>query len=154
MPSDVSYNMAEDQWIPEYGFQIDPKQTLKFTLYKLMAMCAASYICELCQALNIPIVLWAGCVVCRWWASFADGMYLFGASSSLQGGWVMWLNSYPPFIVMAKCRFSVVFESPVRSGFFMPKGFNHNCNRSAFSPEVKRPNRTTKRPQTVVFCGL
>ena len=48
----------------------------------------------------------------------------------------------------------VVFECPVRSGFLMPKGFNRNRNRSAFSPEVKRPNRTAKRPQTAVFCSL
>ncbi|EDR08113.1 uncharacterized protein LACBIDRAFT_297814 [Laccaria bicolor S238N-H82] len=49
---------------------------------------------------------------------------------------------------------SVVFESPVRSGFLMPRGVNRNRNRSAFSPEVKRPDRTAKRPQTAVFCGL
>ncbi|EDR04035.1 uncharacterized protein LACBIDRAFT_306413 [Laccaria bicolor S238N-H82] len=48
----------------------------------------------------------------------------------------------------------VVFESPVRSGFLMPRGVNRNRNRSAFSPEVKRPDRTTKRPQTAVFCSL
>ncbi|EDR00992.1 uncharacterized protein LACBIDRAFT_312735 [Laccaria bicolor S238N-H82] len=48
----------------------------------------------------------------------------------------------------------VVFESPVRSGFLMPRGVNRNRNRSAFSPEVKRPDRTAKRPQTAVFCGL
>ncbi|EDQ98584.1 uncharacterized protein LACBIDRAFT_298843 [Laccaria bicolor S238N-H82] len=48
----------------------------------------------------------------------------------------------------------IVFESPVRSGFLMPRGVNHNRNRSAFSPEVKRPDRTAKRPQTAVFCGL
>ncbi|EDR00886.1 uncharacterized protein LACBIDRAFT_312838 [Laccaria bicolor S238N-H82] len=46
----------------------------------------------------------------------------------------------------------LVFESPVRSGFLMPRGVNRN--RSAFSPEVKRPDRTAKRPQTAVFCGL
>ena len=48
----------------------------------------------------------------------------------------------------------VVFESPVWSGFFMPKVFKHNCNRSAFSPDVKRPDWTTKRLQTAVFCSL
>ncbi|EDR15452.1 uncharacterized protein LACBIDRAFT_301813 [Laccaria bicolor S238N-H82] len=48
----------------------------------------------------------------------------------------------------------LVFESPVRSGFLMPRGVNRNRNRSAFSPEVKRPDRTAKRPQTAVFCGL
>ncbi|EDR00565.1 uncharacterized protein LACBIDRAFT_313214 [Laccaria bicolor S238N-H82] len=48
----------------------------------------------------------------------------------------------------------IVFESPVRSGFLMPRGVNRNRNRSAFSPEVKRPDRTAKRPQTAVFCGL
>ncbi|EDR01561.1 uncharacterized protein LACBIDRAFT_310926 [Laccaria bicolor S238N-H82] len=47
-----------------------------------------------------------------------------------------------------------VFESPVRSGFLMPRGVNRNRNWSAFSPEVKRPDRTAKRPQTAVFCGL
>ena len=26
----------------------------------------------------------------------------------------------------------IVFESPVRSSFFMPKGFNHNSNQSGF----------------------
>ncbi|EDR10774.1 uncharacterized protein LACBIDRAFT_315543 [Laccaria bicolor S238N-H82] len=51
-------------------------------------------------------------------------------------------------------RKMLVFESPVRSGFLMPRGVNRNRNRSAFSPEVKRPDRTTKRPQTAVFCGL
>ena len=45
----------------------------------------------------------------------------------------------------------VVFESLIRSGFLMPKSFNHN--RSAFSPEVKRQNWTAKRLQTVVFCS-
>ncbi|EDR00832.1 uncharacterized protein LACBIDRAFT_312831 [Laccaria bicolor S238N-H82] len=49
---------------------------------------------------------------------------------------------------------NVVFESPVRSGFLMPRGVNRNRNRSAFSPEVKRPDQTAKRLQTVVFCGL
>ncbi|EDR09159.1 uncharacterized protein LACBIDRAFT_296497 [Laccaria bicolor S238N-H82] len=34
------------------------------------------------------------------------------------------------------------------------RGVNRNRNRSAFSPEVKRPDRTAKRPQTAVFCGL
>ncbi|EDQ98228.1 uncharacterized protein LACBIDRAFT_307324 [Laccaria bicolor S238N-H82] len=48
----------------------------------------------------------------------------------------------------------LVFESPVRSGFLMPRGVNCNRNRSAFPPEVKRPDRTAKRPQTAVFCGL
>ncbi|EDQ99509.1 uncharacterized protein LACBIDRAFT_334943 [Laccaria bicolor S238N-H82] len=48
----------------------------------------------------------------------------------------------------------IVFESPVRSGFLMPRGVNRNHNRSAFSPEVKRPDRTAKRLQTAVFCGL
>ncbi|EDR07735.1 uncharacterized protein LACBIDRAFT_298227 [Laccaria bicolor S238N-H82] len=48
----------------------------------------------------------------------------------------------------------LVFESPVRSGFLMPRGANRNRNRSAFSPEVKRPDWTAKRPQTAVFCGL
>ncbi|EDQ98967.1 uncharacterized protein LACBIDRAFT_318422 [Laccaria bicolor S238N-H82] len=48
----------------------------------------------------------------------------------------------------------LVFESPVRSGFLMPRGVNRNRNWSAFSPEVKRPDRTAKRPQTAVFCGL
>ncbi|EDR00316.1 uncharacterized protein LACBIDRAFT_314462 [Laccaria bicolor S238N-H82] len=48
----------------------------------------------------------------------------------------------------------LVFESPVQSGFLMPRGVNRNRNRSAFSPEVKRPDQTAKRPQTAVFCGL
>ncbi|EDR12542.1 uncharacterized protein LACBIDRAFT_323858 [Laccaria bicolor S238N-H82] len=51
-------------------------------------------------------------------------------------------------------NFGDLFESPVRSGFLMPRGVNRNRNRSAFSPEVKRPDRTAKRPQTAVFCGL
>ena len=46
----------------------------------------------------------------------------------------------------------IVFESPVWSGFLMPKGFNRNHNRSAFFPEVKRLNRTAKRLQSVVFA--
>jgi len=33
----------------------------------------------------------------------------------------------------------LVFESPVWSGFLMPKSFNHNRNRSAFFLEVKKP---------------
>ena len=33
-----------------------PKRTFKFSLYKLMAMRAASYVCELRPALNVPIV--------------------------------------------------------------------------------------------------
>ncbi|EDR02652.1 uncharacterized protein LACBIDRAFT_332148 [Laccaria bicolor S238N-H82] len=41
-------------------------------------------------------------------------------------------------------------SSPVRSGFLMPRGVNRNRNRSAFSPEVKRPDRTAKRPQTTL----
>ena len=48
----------------------------------------------------------------------------------------------------------VVFESPVQSSFLMPKGFNRNHNWSAFVPEVKRLDQTTKRQQTTVFCGL
>ncbi|EDR10723.1 uncharacterized protein LACBIDRAFT_324576 [Laccaria bicolor S238N-H82] len=44
----------------------------------------------------------------------------------------------------------LVFESPVRSGFLMPRGVNRNRNRSAFSPEVKRPDWTAKRPQTAL----
>ncbi|EDQ99162.1 uncharacterized protein LACBIDRAFT_317518 [Laccaria bicolor S238N-H82] len=52
------------------------------------------------------------------------------------------------------CSVASAFESPVRSGFLMPRGVNRNRNRSAFSPEVKRPDRTAKRPQTTVFCGL
>lgn len=32
----------------------------------------------------------------------------------------------------------LVFKSPVRSGFFMPQGFNRNRNRSAFLPGVKK----------------
>ena len=38
----------------------------------------------------------------------------------------------------------LVFESPVWSGFLMPKGFNRNRNRSAFFLEVKKPDRTAK----------
>ncbi|EDQ98569.1 uncharacterized protein LACBIDRAFT_299166 [Laccaria bicolor S238N-H82] len=53
-----------------------------------------------------------------------------------------------------KTHLSLVFESPVWSGFLMPRGVNRDRNRSAFSPEVKRPDRTAKRPQTTVFCGL
>ncbi|EDQ99331.1 uncharacterized protein LACBIDRAFT_316721 [Laccaria bicolor S238N-H82] len=52
------------------------------------------------------------------------------------------------------CDQQRLFESPVRSGFLMPRGVNSNRNRSAFSPEVKRPDWTAKRPQTAVFCGL
>ncbi|EDR03511.1 uncharacterized protein LACBIDRAFT_307282 [Laccaria bicolor S238N-H82] len=48
----------------------------------------------------------------------------------------------------------LVFKSPVWSGFLMPQGFNHNHNWSAFSPEVKRLNQTTKRLQIAVFCSL
>ena len=47
--------MAEDHWIPEYSFWIDPKQTLKFTLYKLMGVHAVSCVCELHPALYVPI---------------------------------------------------------------------------------------------------
>ena len=38
------------------------------------------------------------------------------------------LNLLPSVVIM------VVFESPVRSGFLMPKGLNRNRNRSAFCP--------------------
>ncbi|EDR08659.1 uncharacterized protein LACBIDRAFT_297063 [Laccaria bicolor S238N-H82] len=48
----------------------------------------------------------------------------------------------------------LVFESPVRSGFLMPRGINHNRNRSAFSPEVKRPDRTAKNCSLQSFCSL
>ena len=34
---------------------VGPKRTFKFSLYKLMAMRAASYVCELRPALNVPI---------------------------------------------------------------------------------------------------
>ena len=34
---------------------VGPKWTFKSSLYKLMAMCAASYVCELRPALNVPI---------------------------------------------------------------------------------------------------
>ena len=33
---------------------VGPKRTFKFSLYKLMAMRAASYVCELRPALNVP----------------------------------------------------------------------------------------------------
>jgi hypothetical protein len=45
----------------------------------------------------------------------------------------------------------VVFESPVQSGFLVLRGLNHNCDQSAFSQKLKRPNQTTKRPQTTFF---
>ncbi|EDQ99991.1 uncharacterized protein LACBIDRAFT_315013 [Laccaria bicolor S238N-H82] len=48
----------------------------------------------------------------------------------------------------------LVFESPVRSGFLMPRGINRNRNWSAFSPEVKRPDRTAKNRSLRSFCGL
>jgi len=51
----MSYDVAEDQTIPEYVPLTCPKQTLKSILYKLMAKHATSYVCELCPALNIPI---------------------------------------------------------------------------------------------------
>ena len=35
---------------------IGPERTLKFSLYKLMGMRAASYVCELCPALYVPNV--------------------------------------------------------------------------------------------------
>jgi len=49
------------------------------------------------------------------------------------------------------CR--LVFESPVWSGFLMPKGFNRNRNRSAFFLEVKKPDRTAKNRGLWSFCG-
>ena len=36
------------------GKVLGPKRTFKITLYKLMAMHAASYVCELRPALNVP----------------------------------------------------------------------------------------------------
>jgi len=47
----------------------------------------------------------------------------------------------------------LVFESPVWSGFLMPKGFNRNRNRSAFFLEVKKPDRTAKNRGLRSFCG-
>ncbi|EDR02976.1 uncharacterized protein LACBIDRAFT_307767 [Laccaria bicolor S238N-H82] len=36
----------------------------------------------------------------------------------------------------------------------MPRGINRNRNRSAFSPEVKRPDRTAKNRGLRSFCSL
>jgi hypothetical protein len=47
-----------------------------------------------------------------------------------------------------------LFKSLVRSGFSMLRGLNHNHNWSAFSQKPKRPDQTTKRLQTMVFCSL
>jgi len=50
-------------------------------------------------------------------------------------------------------RSVLVFESPVWSGFLMPKGFNRNRNWSAFFLEVKKPDRTAKNRGLWSFCG-
>ena len=60
MPNNAEIVLAMWQKTGEFqntSFWTDPEWTLKFTLYKLMAMCAVSYICELCPALNFPIIL-------------------------------------------------------------------------------------------------
>jgi hypothetical protein len=48
----------------------------------------------------------------------------------------------------------VVFKSPVWSGFLVLRGLNCNCNRSAFSQKLKRPDRTAKNRGQRSFWGL
>ena len=56
-PNDAEVVLAtcRTTWQKTGEFQsTDPKRTLKFTLYKLMCMRAASCVCELRPALNVP----------------------------------------------------------------------------------------------------
>jgi len=65
-------------------------------------------------------------------------------------GMVVYFSTFIPYYALICVPLFLVFESPVWSGFLMPKGFNRNRNRSAFFLEVKKPDRTAK----TAVCGL
>ena len=55
--AEVVLAMCRTTWQKAGEFRsTDPKRTLKFTLYKLMCMCAVSCVCKLRPALNVPNV--------------------------------------------------------------------------------------------------
>jgi len=55
------------------------------------------------------------------------------------------LGHLVPVFLPSNKGWSVVFESPVWSGFLTLQGLNHNCNPSALFPEVKKTRLDCKK---------